>query len=130
MKNNLNHMDREKQLFKIRSWLHNGLRLARGRHFALLCICLLLTINTLFSQSAVFDQVQKALARGDYPLISIAKNFTGDKAHAIIACKVEEMTSGSYRKFIYVWGCNHPYNKDPTFYDGPNAKNILGKVGH
>lgn len=72
-----------------------------------------------------FKQVKEALARGDYPLLVIADNAVGNRAHTIIAYKVEEYTTGTYRKRIFVWDSNYPFNNDTTFYDESNPRNIV-----
>jgi hypothetical protein len=60
----------------------------------------------------------RCLAKGDYPVLSIANSFYGADAHTVIPYRVEENPSGypPGTKIMYIWDPNHPYDDDPDHY--------------
>ena len=103
-----------------RSDLHQAINILQGRQFSASGIENFIDVvdaGDLNDAVAAFHTVRDALARGDYPVLSIANSALGDLAHTVIPYKVEDGPGGGYPKKMYIWDSVLPYDDHATHYD-------------
>ena len=107
-----------------RSDLHQAINILQARQFSASGIENFIDVvdaGDLNDAEAAFHTVRDALARNDYPVLSIANSALGDAAHTVIPYKVVD---GSPKK-MYIWDSNVPYDDNKTRYDtGANVMTI------
>jgi hypothetical protein len=110
--------------------LHQAINILQARQFSAAGIENFLDLvgaGDLNNADRAFKEVKECLAKGDYPVLSIANSFSGADAHTVIPYRVEENPSGyppGY-KIMYIWDSNHPYDDDPDHYADWNPANRL-----
>ena len=73
---------------------------------------------------AAFKDVREAMAKNDYPVLSISKDIVSDGAHIVIPYKTEENKSLK-TKTLYIWDCNFPYKHNKSDYSAGSSKNKM-----
>jgi hypothetical protein len=69
-----------------------------------------------------YNDVKAALAKGDYPVLSIATDYIGGSAHTVIPYRVEE--SGGQKR-MFIWDSNFPSDDHPSRYLPTSTNQIL-----
>lgn len=110
--------------------LHQAINILQARQFSAAGIENFLDLvgaGDLNNAHRAFNEVKECLAKGDYPVLSIANSFYGSDAHTVIPYRVEENPSGypPGTKIMYIWDSNHPYDDDPDHYADSNPANRL-----
>ena len=110
--------------------LHQAINILQARQFSAAGVenfLDLVSAGALNNAERAFEEVKECLAKGDYPVLSIANSFYGADAHTVIPYRVEENPSGypPGTKIMYIWDSNHPYDEDPDHYADWNPANRL-----
>ncbi|MFC2095803.1 hypothetical protein ACFLSW_05145 [Candidatus Bipolaricaulota bacterium] len=110
--------------------LHQTINILQARQFSAAGIENFLDLvgaGDLNNAERAFKEVKECLAKGDYPVLSIANSFSGADAHTVIPYRIEENPSGypPGTKIMYIWDSNHPYDDDPDHYADWNPANRL-----
>lgn len=110
--------------------LYDALAIMQARQFSASGIRKLLDISNagnLNNAVVAFKAVKGALAKGDYPLLIIADNYVGERAHTVIPYKVAENPAGysSGTKIIHIWDPNYPYSVTKEDYAGKTHLMII-----
>ncbi len=110
--------------------LHQAINILQARQFSAAGIENFLDLigaGDLNNAERAFKEVKECLAKGDYPVLSIANSFYGLDAHTVIPYRVEENPLGypPGTKVMYIWDSNHPYDDDPDHYADWNPANRL-----
>lgn len=106
--------------------LHRAINILQARQFSASGVehfLDLVTAGDLNNAERAFNDVKEYLAKGDYPVLSIANSFWGgDDPHTVIPYRVEEYPG---MKVMHIWDPNNPYNADPGHYaDGSMANRL------
>ncbi len=107
--------------------LHQTINILQARQFSASGVehfLDLVAAGDLNNAERAFSEVKEYLAKGDYPVLSIANSFWGgDDAHTVIPYRVEEYSG---MKVMYIWDPNNPYDADPGHYaDGSTANKLI-----
>jgi hypothetical protein len=110
--------------------LHQAINILQARQFSAAGVENFLDLvdaGDLNNAYRAFNEVRECLAKGDYPVLSIANSFWGADAHTVIPYRVEENPSGypPGTKIMYIWDSNNPYDVDPNHYADWNPVNKL-----
>jgi len=110
--------------------LHQAINILQARQFSAAGIENFLDLigaGDLNNADRAFKEVKECLAKGDYPVLSIANSFSGADAHTVIPYRVEENPSGypPGTKVMHIWDSNHPYDDNPDHYADWNPANRL-----
>ncbi|MCK4356648.1 hypothetical protein KAW44_06175 [Candidatus Bipolaricaulota bacterium] len=110
--------------------LHQAINILQARQFSAAGIENFLDLvgaGDLNNAERAFKEVKECLAKGDYPVLSIANSFYGSDAHTVIPYRVEENPAGypPGTKVMHIWDSNHPYDDDPDHYADWNPANRL-----
>ena len=110
--------------------LHQAINILQARQFSAAGVENFLDLfgaGDLNNANRAFNEVKECLAKGDYPVLSIANSYKGEDAHTVIPYRVEENPSGYPlgTNVMYIWDPNNPYDDDPDHYDDSNPANKL-----
>ncbi len=106
--------------------LHQTMNILNARQFSAAGVerfLELVAAGDLNNAHRAFQEVTESLAKGDYPVLTIANSFWGKDAHTVIPYRVETKPDGT--KIMYIWDPNDPYNADPDHYADWNQANRL-----
>jgi hypothetical protein len=108
--------------------LHRAINTLQARQFSAHGIENFLDVvgsSNLNNADTAFNRAKELLGKGDYPLLSIARDALGDAAHTVIPYNVGQYSDGT--RYMEIWDSNHPYDKDPSHYQGsmPGAAHHL-----
>ncbi|NCO61110.1 hypothetical protein GW871_11780 [bacterium] len=110
--------------------LHRAINMLQARQFSASGIENFIDVvdaGHLNNAEAAFFTIRDSLARGDYPVLSIANSVFGEAAHTVIPYRVLDGPSGGYPKRIFIWDPNLPYDDNPSHYDtGANFMTVNG----
>lgn len=80
--------------------------------------------GNLNDAKVAYDDIKEALAQGDYPVLTIAKDYLAEDAHTVIPYKAE-VDSSTGNKIIYIWDPNYPYDDNPADYASTSTANQM-----
>jgi hypothetical protein len=110
--------------------LHRAINILQARQFSASGIENFIDVvdaGHLNNAEAAFFKIRDSLARGDYPVLSIANSLIGEEAHTVIPYRVVDGPSGGYPKRIYLWDPNLPYDDNASRYEtGANVMIVNG----
>lgn len=103
--------------------LHRAINILQARQFSAHGIENFLDVvdaGNLNNANEAFQKANELLRSGDYPVLSIANDTLGAKAHTVIPFKVEDNPPGYQdgTHVMHIWDPNHPYAKEPSHYSG------------
>jgi hypothetical protein len=110
--------------------LHQAINVMQARQFSAAGIENFLDVidaGDLNDADAAFYKAKDCLSKGDYAVLSIAKDTWGDKAHTVIPYKVDEHPSGysAGTKIMHIWDPNLPYDDNNAHYASSSTSNHL-----
>ena len=96
--------------------LHRAINILQARQFSEPGIMNFLDVATaglLDSPENAFNMIESLIAKGDYPLLCIANNFS-DNAHTVIPFKAERVDPNNL--ILHIWDSNFPFADNPDHY--------------